>query len=59
MKRFELLAPGGSKEAFIAAVEAGADAIYCGLQSFSARSKSQNFTNYELYNYISYAHKKT
>ncbi|MDR1942655.1 MAG: hypothetical protein LBQ04_00825 [Endomicrobium sp.] len=27
--------PAGSKEAFIAAIEAGTDAVYCGLQNFT------------------------
>lgn len=58
MNKLEILAPAGSKESFIAAVEAGADAIYCGLDSFSARSKAGNFTPGELYNYINYAHSK-
>jgi len=40
----ELLAPAGSLEAFFAAMEAGADAVYCGLQSFSARAKAKNFS---------------
>lgn len=39
----ELLAPAGSLEAFFAAMESGADAVYCGLQSFSARAKAKNF----------------
>ncbi|MCL2390151.1 MAG: U32 family peptidase [Endomicrobia bacterium] len=58
MKNIEILAPAGSKEAFIAAVEAGADAIYCGLKNFSARSKAQNFTAAEFNNYVNYAHGK-
>ncbi len=57
MKKIEILSPAGSKESFIAAVEAGADAVYCGLQSFSARSKAQNFTHSEFYNYTNYARK--
>ncbi|MCL2485427.1 MAG: U32 family peptidase [Endomicrobia bacterium] len=56
--RIEILAPAGSKESFITAVEAGADAVYCGLKDFSARSKASNFTPAELNNYINYAHKK-
>jgi collagenase-like PrtC family protease len=41
--------PAGSKEAFIAAIEA----VYCGLKGFSARSKAQNFTNFEFYKWVS------
>ncbi len=40
----ELLAPAGSLESFFAALEAGADAMYCGLSEFSARAKAKNFT---------------
>lgn len=43
-QRPELLAPAGSFEAFFAAVEAGADAVYTGLKDFSARAKAKNFT---------------
>ena len=35
-KFMELLAPAGSKEAFIAAVESGADAVYLAGSSFGA-----------------------
>ncbi len=42
--RPELLAPAGSLEAFFAAFEAGADAIYIGLKDFSARAKAKNFS---------------
>lgn len=40
----ELLAPAGSLESFFAALENGADAVYCGLTEFSARAKAKNFT---------------
>jgi len=43
-----LLAPGGSKGAWAAAVEAGADAVYVGLRDFSARTYAENFTLAEL-----------
>ncbi|PLY04377.1 MAG: peptidase U32 [Desulfuromonas sp.] len=42
-QRPELLAPAGSLEAFFAALDAGADAVYIGLQEFSARAKAKNF----------------
>ncbi|MGD9249477.1 MAG: U32 family peptidase, partial [Desulfobacteraceae bacterium] len=44
----EILVPAGNKDAFLAALAAGADAIYCGLKSFSARMAAQNFTIEEL-----------
>ena len=40
----ELLAPAGSVEAYFAAVAAGADAVYLGLQRFNARERAENFT---------------
>ena len=53
----ELLAPGGNPSAAMAALDAGADAVYCGLQKFNARERSENFTAGELSRFITYAHK--
>lgn len=39
----EILAPAGETESAYAAINAGADAIYLGLTSFSARSSAANF----------------
>lgn len=44
----ELLAPAGSRAAWAAAVEAGADAVYLGLNDFSARTYADNFSLAEL-----------
>ncbi len=44
IQKTELLAPAGSLEAFFAAVDAGADAIYIGMKEFSARAKAKNFS---------------
>ena len=44
MKKPELLLPVGNTEAFYAAVEGGADAIYLGLRYFNARNRAKNFT---------------
>ena len=43
-----ILSPAGNKDSFFAAVSAGADAVYCGLKSFSARMEAKNFTVEEL-----------
>ncbi|MBW1974459.1 MAG: U32 family peptidase [Deltaproteobacteria bacterium] len=40
----ELLAPAGSIEAFWAAIEAGADAVYIGLKGWNARASAVNFS---------------
>ncbi len=40
----ELLAPAGSFDALCAALSAGADAVYLGLESFNARAGAENFT---------------
>ncbi len=43
-----ILAPAGSKASFLAALAAGADAVYCGLKAFSARMGTKNFSVKEL-----------
>jgi putative protease len=43
-----VLAPAGSKASFLAALAAGADAVYCGLKQLSARMEARNFTLDEL-----------
>ena len=54
----QILAPAGNKDAFLAAIAAGADAIYCGLKSFSARMEAKNFTGSELACLVALAHEK-
>lgn len=44
----EILAPAGNRPAFLAALSAGADAIYCGVKEFSARMTAKNFSLREL-----------
>ena len=43
-----ILAPAGSRASFLAALAAGADAVYCGLKHLSARMEAKNFTVPEL-----------
>ena len=52
----EILAPAGNEESAYAAINAGADAIYLGLQSFSARSSAGNFSEEALSSLIARAH---
>jgi U32 family peptidase len=56
MQKLELLAPVGSREALIAAVENGADAVYLGGKAFSARQYAANFSNEEMAEAIRFAH---
>ena len=54
--RTELLAPAGDIEAGYAALYYGADAVYLGLQQFSARATATNFAEDELNEFVGYAH---
>ena len=56
MKKVELLAPAGSMEALIAAVQNGADAVYLGGAHFGARASAVNFNHEQMREAISYAH---
>ncbi len=56
-QQFELLAPGGDIEAIQAAIVAGADAVYCGLDRFNARNRAENLTLNHLPDVIALAHK--
>lgn len=53
----ELLAPAGDFKTALAAFEAGADAVYCGLAEFSARAFATNLTFAELDDLVRYARK--
>jgi putative protease len=53
-----ILAPAGNKASFLTAIAAGADAIYCGLKSLSARMGAKNFTVEELISLTRLAHDK-
>ena len=44
MKKYELLAPAGNFPMLVAAVNAGADAVYFGLQGYSMRAAAKNFS---------------
>jgi len=52
----ELLAPCGDWEAFMAAVENGADAVYVGGKLFNARQYASNFDEEKIKEVIHYAH---
>ncbi len=54
--KIEILAPAGSYESFLAAIRAGADAVYAGGPRFGARAFADNFTEEKLLEAIDYAH---
>ncbi len=55
--KIELLAPGGDVEAIKAAIIAGADAVYCGLDTFNARNRATNISFEQLVGVIRLAHR--
>ncbi len=56
MQKTELLAPAGNTEAAKIAIYTGADAVYLGLKSFSARDAAENFDRESLKEIIAFAH---
>jgi U32 family peptidase len=54
--QFELLAPGGDLESIKAAIIAGADAVYCGLERFNARNRAANLSLDDLKQVLKLAH---
>lgn len=56
MKKIELLAPAGSMESLISAVNNGADAVYLGGSKFSARAYASNFDNDKMKEAVDYCH---
>ena len=54
--KVELLAPAGNYEAFLGAVNAGADAVYLGGEKYGARAYADNFNTDEICQAIHTAH---
>lgn len=52
----KIVAPAGNKERLYAAIKAGAEEIYMGLQGFGARRAAENFTVEEFIEALDYAH---
>lgn len=52
----ELLAPAGNMECLVAAVKAGADAVYFGAGAFNARARAGNFDSEALREAVRYCH---
>lgn len=55
-RKIELLAPGGDVEAIKAAIVAGANAVYCGLDTFNARNRAANLSFDDLCGVLRLAH---
>ncbi|MBQ2346600.1 MAG: U32 family peptidase, partial [Kiritimatiellae bacterium] len=58
MNQAELLSPAGDFETALAAFDAGADAVYCGLPDFSARAFAKNFDFTSLSSLVRLARKR-
>ncbi len=56
-RKIELLAPGGDIDSIKAAIVAGADAIYCGLNKFNARNRATNILFEDLNGILNLAHR--
>ena len=54
--RFEILAPAGDFDNLKAAVFAGADSVYLGVQSFNARASATNFDYETLKEAVKFCH---
>ena len=55
----ELLAPGGDVDSIKAAIAAGADAVYCGLDKFNARNRAANISFDDLQGILRLAHQNS
>ena len=55
-KKVELLAPAGNYEAFLGAINAGADAVYLGGERFGARAYADNFDAQQILRALHVAH---
>jgi putative protease len=58
-RKIELLAPGGDIESIKAAIVAGADAIYLGLNVFNARYRATNIEFDDLHGIVNLAHRNS
>jgi len=56
LRKVELLSPVGDKEALLAAVANGTDAVYLGTKEFNARVNAKNFSLEELSWVVNYCH---
>jgi putative protease len=57
-KKPEIMAPAGNYESLSSAINAGADAVYLGVNEFNMRAAAKNFSIEDLNKIVSYAHKR-
>lgn len=57
MRRPEVLAPAGDEASLQAAIQAGADAVYFGLEQFNARARASNFSSERLAETVAEMHR--
>lgn len=58
MSKYEVLAPVGDLNNFYVAINAGADAVYLGLNKFNARMKADNISLENIEEVVNFAHLK-
>jgi U32 family peptidase len=58
LRKPELMSPAGGMPQLSAAIEAGADAVYFGLEGFNARAKAMNFTHQNLPQTVAKLHER-
>ncbi|GFZ31451.1 peptidase U32 [Clostridium zeae] len=58
MRKPEILAPAGSLEKLITAIDFGADAVYIGGSKLNLRAFADNFTNEQISEGVKYAHER-
>ena len=58
MNKIEILAPAGGMDSVYAAVRCGADAVYIGAKTFSARASAHNFDDDEMRACVRYCHQR-
>jgi U32 family peptidase len=58
LRKPELMSPAGGMAQLHAAIEAGADAVYFGLEGFNARAKAMSFTHENLLETVSMLHER-
>ncbi len=56
--KYELIAPAGSFDKLVYAIEYGADSVYAGVPDFSLRARINKFNNKKIIEAIEYAHNK-